>query len=1717
MTTDATDFLPNLLDLEVTLRRQSPDGYRVQFTLDDDQTFPAAPLSSAVLPWLGAAVARDEAERLRAWFYADPRVREAWTAIRERSPQLRVRLHLNTDAPELHTLPWELLCTPEVGAAENFLAAAGDTPFSRYLATGGPITGPVEQMPLKLLVAIAAPADLTTHGLSVIDADLERRTLAEALAFIPPERLALSFVDGPVTLAALQDALQQDVHILHIVAHGAFDHTSQTALLYLADAQNRTQALREDELRAVVASSGASLRLVYLSSCETAARSAGDAWRGLAPQLLAAGVPAVLAMQEKVGMQSARAFAATFYQALLATGYVDWASNHARAALLAANLPGASIPVLLSRLADNHLFLVPSPAALLPQLRTDLIQRVQQRWVAGMLHLSPRAGATADRVLHEAHDAVEPLPGVGVPQQDNRIFPAEVPILPIFSDESDRALLILGEAGAGKTMLLLELAEAGLKQAQQKSAEPIPVVFELSHWTPAHPTLDAWLIAELDKRYQVPPTLGNDLLARQDIALLLDGLDELRVEWQILCVDQINRYRASHGGLTAIAVTCERSAYYALPNRLQLQNAVYVQLPPTVQSGAGTSDLEIQIEATADDGVAVTLLIDRHRHFAGGQRDLAALPSFGDAPDPRVGEQLFDWLFGTTSMRTEWLRVYRQSRQRTVRLRIAAEQAALMAVPWEMMRNPIHDPPYAALLADANTSFYRFLPNQQPRPDPSYKHPLKLLVAIVAPPGLPQFGRSVIDPLVEKAFLESVFFGLEDAIAVEFVGDQQPLSLALLNASLGRKSYDLLHIISHGAYDAQRGVAALLMARSAGDRVEPVTVAALADLLARFSSDMPRWVILSHAQGARQSSAPAWRLLAQTLLQVGVYAVGLEQSTLSVANDGAHPEVGDDTVAYHFYRTFYQAVIDTGRLDRAYSVANAALLAEHDSGATLPVALLSRTTDLRVTLTERAPLPMQDPDRGRKLTLLRRVRSNWVDSILKPSLNGRALIEIPKASAPELVADATARDIDVRQQRIYDIFRQADGALLILGAPGSGKTFILLELARDLIVAARENPDQPIPVVFNLASWRDTEANLTAWMVRELSTMYYIPERFSQGWIEDDQILPLLDGFDEVRPTSRLGCIQAINAYRTQHPQGQIVVCSRAAEYETLLAEAGTEHCLLLNAGVRLLGLTRPQIDDYLRVAGPALSALRAVMNEDQTLFELAQSPLMLNVMVVAYADVAEDELRGIDTVEERRRHLFAHYVARAFKPIGTRQRNLFPVLQTKHWLSWLAQHLNWHSQSIFLLENLQPSWLAQTRSLWIYVLGSRLTVGLLGGLIGGLIISLALVVIDIQWITLHPDTSFSLADVIQTNLLRGVLEGGFGGVMGGLIIGVIDGVGFMPHRKERTYLPVPTTRESVTRAVWVGLTIWVLVTLAFGAFFGALDWLHWIDWFWCYGESDDPSARTYWWRCAVGYLGEGVQVSLIVALCFITIFRTVDNRQDPKDDIRTTEYLHWSGEEAWRGGVYGLVRGLLVGVLVAILGLLGVIEGSPFKAVIPDDLFAPLVIFIITLVSVVFDVVRRGLRGTLLETETSRPNQGIQLSLRNAITIGLSYGGSFGLLGAAIGVMLGTFVDQILISSLIYSAYGIFFGVLASIWYGGLDILKHYWLRATLSQVEGAPPLHRTIAFFDNAAELVLLRKAGGSYLFLHRLLQDYFAELDSNDAPVAPLAAHTNNGAVT
>lgn len=341
-------------DLEIRILARQDQGYPVEITFSGEQEFPRGHLDPALLPWRRQASAAAEGEALFARLFHDPALEQAWAEARGQSRRRRLRLRIDEAAPELHALPWETLRNAGPGSAEQ-LAADADTPFSRYLAGRWRPGRPVLERPIRILAALADPHDLDDYGLAALDLAAERRALEQAVAEAGPDRLELTFLEPPVTLAALDAELRRGHHVLHVVAHGV-SPAEQPAALFLADADDRVAAVAEGELAAMIERQGGALRLVYLSSCQSAARCPADAFRGLAPALVGAGVPAVLAMQEPVAIDTARAFAATFYRQLLHHGLVDLAANEARSTIASAGLPGAAIPVLFLRLRGGQLF-----------------------------------------------------------------------------------------------------------------------------------------------------------------------------------------------------------------------------------------------------------------------------------------------------------------------------------------------------------------------------------------------------------------------------------------------------------------------------------------------------------------------------------------------------------------------------------------------------------------------------------------------------------------------------------------------------------------------------------------------------------------------------------------------------------------------------------------------------------------------------------------------------------------------------------------------------------------------------------------------------------------------------------------------------------------------------------------------------------------------------------------------------------------------------------------------------------------------------------------------------------------------------------------------------------------------------------------------------------------------------------------------------------------
>jgi len=701
----------------------------------------------------------------------------------------------------------------------------------------------------------------------------------------------------------------------------------------------------------------------------------------------------------------------------------------------------------------------------------------------------------------------------------------------------------------------------------------------------------------------------------------------------------------------------------------------------------------------------------------------------------------------------------------------------------------------------------------------------------------------------------------------------------------------------------------------------------------------------------------------------------------------------------------------------------------------------------------REPIVRVPGDRRAQQILLNKVKSFWVEGVLENSLHGAVLIELGLEARPAAVAYpwemVLLRPGEDRHPlpegcSITDVFEETGQALLILGEPGSGKTTMLLELARHCIQKAEEADSQPIPVVFNLSSWQG--GALSDWLVEELNEKYLLPRHIGQKWVATDQFLLLLDGLDEVKRERQAACIEAINAFRRLHGLTAIVVCSRVADYEAVAPR------LRLQSAVLLQSLSPEQVELYLAEVGPELKVVRTLLQEDATLQELARTPLMLSIMTLAYRGLAGDQLEHLASIEARRQHLFATYVTRMFERRGL--RSLYPAAQTVRWLAWLAGKMKEQAQTVFLIEGLQPGWLESARLRWIYLFGSRISPTLVAGFIGGLLMGI----------------SDDLLRGTTGGIQPGIIVGLAGGLLLGLAISLME-IGPMGKRSGIFRMQqLSDLWKSTLYILVVAAAVWIIL-LGFGLILGLSNWLN--------------NGFRFWWE--LGSMG-----GFFAAMSFGILFFLSYNRHFLTDDIQTVENFRWSPRKALKGGTYGAIWGIAIGGIVASVHKFTSQIHPLFQPIYKADANVVLIMSLTwALILGLGGVVFGGVEGSFQSSKT-RPNQGIRLSLKNSLILGF--------VGVGLGTMVLGFTMFLLQANdnelLANSLFGIYWGIIGFLWYGGFDVVKHYSLRFILWRTHALP--WNYAAFLDYAAERIFLRKVGGGYIFVHRLLLEYFAELE-------------------
>ena len=313
------------------------------------------------------------------------------------------------------------------------------------------------------------------------------------------------------------------------------------------------------------------------------------------------------------------------------------------------------------------------------------------------------------------------------------------------------------------------------------------------------------------------------------------------------------------------------------------------------------------------------------------------------------------------------------------------------------------------------------------------------------------------------------------------------------------------------------------------------------------------------------------------------------------------------------------------------------------------------------------------------------------------------------------------------------------GKLLILGAPGSGKTTALLSLAEQLVCGALAQPKTVIPVLFELSTWRDDKQSIHNWLIEQLYDLHggNRKSKIYEKWLERQILLPLLDGLDELGLERQEKCTVKLNEFARNYPQ--MVVCCRVKEFETVNIKLR-----YLKGAVCLQPLADGQIEAYLHSihrselwsamqTNPNLQALLKTTPEGDP--GLLRVPLFVKLTADVYdpnepigskKDLLEKYIERQLSFDqrERDRHKAIEKRKWAYKTVEAEPK----LQETRIILRRLAKHMQSYKTVEFLIEEMQPDIWGDLRLCYLLIVTSIL--GLAFGLLLGLINKL-----DMIWV----------------------------------------------------------------------------------------------------------------------------------------------------------------------------------------------------------------------------------------------------------------------------------------------------------------------------------------------------------------------------------------------
>jgi hypothetical protein len=269
----------------------------------------------------------------------------------------------------------------------------------------------------------------------------------------------------------------------------------------------------------------------------------------------------------------------------------------------------------------------------------------------------------------------------------------------------------------------------------------------------------------------------------------------------------------------------------------------------------------------------------------------------------------------------------------------------------------------------------------------------------------------------------------------------------------------------------------------------------------------------------------------------------------------------------------------------------------------------------------------------------------------------------------------------------------------VVGEPGAGKTVLILHLILDLLRLRRMATD-PVPVRVNATSW-DGQTNLADLLVEKLSDQYAVHKRTARALVDNDRILPVIDGLDEMDPAGQAPHRAEAAVARFSEPPWRarpLVVTCRSRVYEAVRTArdgAGIFQC----ETVSMRPLSSDEIAEHVQTLldddgsisasyGQRLAPLLEKLAAEPTgvLARTLRTPWMFT-LAMAYLERADDgdaaALIETDSSAEVADLLFAAQIptACAHQP-GEPSTWRYSEPDVQNWMRTLAHHLSGESSA---------------------------------------------------------------------------------------------------------------------------------------------------------------------------------------------------------------------------------------------------------------------------------------------------------------------------------------------------------------------------------------------------------------------------------------------------